>query len=65
MMLISVNASTDPEPEMDASNRQPTLMETVNAMSDVQLHRYNAATLQLMKQSAGRWPRELSTPNGG
>jgi len=62
MMLISVNASTDPEPEMDASNRQPSLMETVNAMSDVQLHRYNAATLQLMKQSAERWARELSTP---
>ncbi len=62
MALISVNASTDPEPEMDASNRHPSLMETVNAMSDVQLHRYNSATLELMKQSAERWSRKLSTP---
>ena len=60
--LISVNASTDPEPAMDASNEQPSLMETVNAMSDVQLHRYNAATLHLMRVSVERWARELSTP---
>ena len=62
VVIISVNASTDPEPEMDASNEQPSLMETVNAMSDVQLHRYNAATLQLMKESVTRWAKELSTP---
>lgn len=62
VVIISVNASTDPEPEMDASNEQPSLMETVNAMSDVQLHRYNAATLQLMKDSVTQWAKELSTP---
>jgi NTE family protein len=62
VVLMSVNASTDPEPAMDASNKQPSLMETVNAMSDVQLHRYNAATLQLMRQTVTEWARELSTP---
>ncbi|MEZ5592852.1 MAG: patatin-like phospholipase family protein [Gammaproteobacteria bacterium] len=48
IVLIAVNASTSPEPEMDKSNKQPSLEETIDAMSDVQLHRYNAATLDLI-----------------
>lgn len=63
LAIISVNASTDPEPEMDNSNRQPSLEETIGAMSDVQLHRYNVATLELMKHSVKRWAADLSTPN--
>ena len=60
-VLISVNASTDPEPDMDLSSRQPSLVETASAMSDVQLHRYNAATLELMESSLRRWAKQLST----
>lgn len=63
MVLIAVNASTDPEPVMDATNKQPSLEETINAMSDVQLHRYNAATLKLMEHSLARWVEALSTPD--
>lgn len=62
LVIISVNASTDPEPEMDASNKQPSLEEAIGAVTDVQLHRYNAATLELMDTSVKRWARELSTP---
>ena len=62
MVVISVNASTDPEPLMDETNKQPSLEETVSAMSEVQLHRYNVATLELMKASVKRWADELSTP---
>ncbi|MEA3275159.1 MAG: hypothetical protein U9Q81_07720 [Pseudomonadota bacterium] len=47
---------------MDVSNKQPSLEETISAVSDVQLDRYNAATLELMDQSLKRWPREVSTP---
>ena len=61
-VIISVNASTDPEPEMDSSKKQPSLEETVGAVTDVQLHRYNAATLELMDKSVTRWARELSMP---
>ena len=43
-VLITVNASTEPEQEMDRSRKQPSVTETINAMSDVQLHRYNDAT---------------------
>jgi NTE family protein len=63
LVLVSVNASTDPEPEMDRTNRQPSLRETVNAMSDVQLHRYNTATIELMRTSLDRWAQALSTPD--
>jgi len=62
LVIISVNASTDPEPEMDVSNKQPSLEETIDAVTDVQLHRYNAATLELMDKTVTRWARELSTP---
>jgi NTE family protein len=61
LVVISVNASTDPEPEMDVSNKQPSLSETISAMSDVQLHRYNVATLELMDKSVARWAKALST----
>jgi NTE family protein len=61
--IISVNASTDSEPSMDLSTKQPSLHETINAVSDVQLHRYNASTLELMNKSLTRWAREMSTPS--
>jgi NTE family protein len=62
LVLISVNASTDPEPVMDMTNEQPSLEETIGAMSDIQLHRYNVATIELMKQKLSRWAQDMSTP---
>ncbi len=62
LVVISVNASTDPEPVMDVSNRQPSLEETVNAVTDVQLHRYNSTTLELIDESLKRWAQQLSKP---
>jgi NTE family protein len=61
-IIISVNAAADPEPKMDRTNKQPSLEETVSAMSDVQLHRYNTATIELMRHSLARWASELATP---
>ena len=62
-VMISVNASTDPEPEMSMSNRQPSMGETIGAISSVQLHRYNDVTLELFQNSMERWSEELSTPD--
>lgn len=62
MIVIVVNASTEPEPEMDKTKKQPSLMETIGAMSDVQLHHYNMATIELMKNTMERWAGALSTP---
>ena len=62
LMVISVNASTEPEPKMDTSGKSPSLMESLGAMTNVQLQRYNAATLKLMDESLTRWAKEISTP---
>jgi NTE family protein len=62
LVLITVNASTDPDSEMGQTRKQPSLMETVGAISDVQLHRYNVATIELIKRSMKRWAQEWSTP---
>ena len=62
VVVISVNASTDPEPAMDKSNAEPSISETISAMSDVQLHRYNTGTLALMEASVKQWAEAISTP---
>ncbi len=61
--VISVNASTTSEPEMDLSNRQPNLEQSINAMTDVQLHRYNLVTLTMMQETLKKWAQQLSTPD--
>jgi NTE family protein len=43
------------------SRKQPSIKETISAVSDAQLHRYNTDTLELMDKSLTRWARELST----
>ncbi|MGB5834045.1 MAG: hypothetical protein WBG92_18955, partial [Thiohalocapsa sp.] len=60
LVVVSVNASTDPEPKMDISNKQPSLGETIGAVTDAQLHLYNTATLELMNNSVKRWATDLS-----
>ena len=50
-VVISVDASTERQPTMDESARQPSLGDTLSAMSSVQLHRYNTATKELLEES--------------
>ena len=47
---------------MDVTNKQPSIVEAVSAMSGVQLHRYNAATFELVRSRFGLWAEELSAP---
>jgi NTE family protein len=61
--IISVNASTDPDPDMDSSNKEPSIAETIGSVTDVQLHRYSVATHELMKNSLNSWAGDLSTPD--
>jgi NTE family protein len=63
LVFISVNASTNPVTDMDGTNRQPSIVGAVNAMSGVQLHRYNTATLEQFKSRLGSWAEELSAPD--
>jgi len=61
LVMISVNASAKPDPEMDQSDKQPSIGATISAMSDIQLHRYNTATIELMKRTLALWAQEMST----
>ena len=60
-VLITVNASTDPVPEMDKTNKQPSVAETIKAMSNMQLHRYNDATIALTSKGLAKWVESVST----
>ncbi len=62
LAVISVNASTDPEPEMDKTNKQPSIAETIHSMSNVQIHLYNNATIDLIQESLTQWSQLVSTP---
>ena len=63
MVVISVNASTEPDPDMDRSNKEPSISETIGSVTDVQLHRYNVATHEVMKNALELWTGNLSTPD--
>jgi NTE family protein len=60
--IISVNSSTNPVLDMDVTNKEPSIGETIGAMSSVQLHRYNSATTALVKTSIKKWADAVSTP---
>jgi len=60
--VIAVNASTHSSPDIGLTNQVPSVETTINAVSDIQLHRYNSATIELFQQGMQRWSQALSTP---
>lgn len=58
--VISVDASTKSAKTMRLSNKIPSLRQSVEALSDIQIHRYNASTLELFEQSLQRWSKQVS-----
>jgi len=60
--FISVNAAADTPLGIGATSRAPSIENTLNAVTNIQLHRYNVATLQQMQQSVEAWAKQLSTP---
>lgn len=61
MVVISVDASTHPRPEMDDTKKSPALGDTINAVTNTQLLRYSAETRNLIDRSLPIWAQELST----
>ena len=47
---------------MDKSAKQPSMLTAMNAMTDVQLHRYNAATVDSVREHLAQWAKQISTP---
>ena len=62
LVMIAVDASTEGDTDMYLSNKNPSIKETVGAMTDMQLHRYNAATIELMRNDINHWAQSISTP---
>ena len=62
VMVVSVDASGNAAAGLGLGLRAPSMLQAIDVMSDVQLHRYNAATLEQMHDSLQRWAREVSTP---
>jgi NTE family protein len=60
--VISVNASANTPQGIGATRQAPGIEATLNAVTNIQLHRYNVATLQQMEQALTRWAGQLSTP---
>jgi NTE family protein len=61
VVFLSVNASTEHASDMDKTTKQPSMLAAMNAMSDVQLHRYNASTVDRTKESLDTWTAKMST----
>jgi len=62
VVVLSVNASTVKHPDMDKSAKQPSMITSMNAMTSIQLHRYNAATVDEVRDNLYTWSAGLSTP---
>ena len=62
IVVISVDSSGDAASGLGLTSRAPSLAQAINAVTDIQLHRYNAATLELMQDSLKRWTTDVSTP---
>ena len=62
LVVLSVNASTEKLSDMDESAKQPSMIASMNAMTDIQLHRYNAATIDEVRSNLEAWSEHMSTP---
>lgn len=60
-VMIVVDASTSPDFEMEGSTKEPTIRETLSAMTDIQLHRFNDGSKSLFVRTMERWASILST----
>lgn len=58
--LILVDASVDDSYNIGRTAVEPSLEQTINAMSDIQLHRYNASTIELVEQQFQHWHQGLT-----
>ena len=61
IVLISVNAQTAPAFRWDLQRVSPTLVEVLDAVTSVQINRYNFETVALLHAAFDQWTRDLSS----
>ncbi len=61
--LIVVNSQTETEYNRAIADLSPSIPQVLEAVTSMQIDRYNFETLDLVRESFEKWTRELSTPN--
>jgi NTE family protein len=61
VVLISVNAQTEPAFRWDLQRVSPSLIEVLDAVTSVQINRYNFETVALLHTAFDQWTQTLST----
>jgi len=62
IVLVIVNAETDPNPDIDKSSASPGLTVLMNAVSGGQIRRYNFETMMLAQEGMRGIAQDLSKP---
>ena len=60
IVVISVNAQTEPAFNWDLENVSPSLPAVLDAVTSVQINRYNFETVALLQAAFAQWTRSLS-----
>jgi NTE family protein len=63
IVILLVNAQTKPSKPMEQSEKEPPVVEVINAVTDAQLQRYNTETLILVENGLKQWAADLSSPD--
>jgi len=63
--VIIVNAFVESQDSINKSLQPPRVRETLNAITDIQLQRYNAESLTLMQDEMAQWEAELNQSGHG
>jgi len=61
LVVIIVNAETDPNPSIDLNATAPSLAALMNTISGSQIRRYNLETILLMQSSVREWAAAWSS----
>ncbi|MCB1735195.1 MAG: patatin-like phospholipase family protein [Gammaproteobacteria bacterium] len=61
--IIVVNASVKEDSDIDKVSSPPTIIKTINSVTDAQLHLYNNETLELTGSLLKEWSKAVSTPD--
>lgn len=61
IVVISLDASNDPNTAIGTTPNHPAAAPTIDVMSNIQLHRYNASTKSLINEMLTTWTEDLST----
>jgi len=63
VVVLVVNASTTTDTDIGKSTVMPSFADILNAVTDIQLHRYNLESKSVMKDELKEWTRSVSGPD--